>query len=373
MFYSSSSRPLIRGQALLLLNILLISGPSYVVFGYNQVNLGGLLSLPDWNSRFPLIDTTGSDSRHTATIQGLVVSTFTLGAMPGSLSCIFAADRYGRRPVIFFAACLSLVGQAIEASSYELGQLIVGRVIAGFAVGQLSTVAPLLLSECTRAIHRGRQVVLCGTFLCLGYAISSWVNYGFYQIRTGPIPWRVPITLSAFFALLILVAIIMFPESPRWLVQKNRISEAVAVLAAFRNVSVDDPGIQTEVETIQLSFEMTRGNSSNNLKSLKSMLSQGKDRVIYRFLLCIGIQFCQQMCGGNVISVYSTVIFTDSLKVEANTAHLISALMFTWKFASSFVSFYAIDRLGRRTCFMVSGAGMSLCMMALTVTTRYSA
>ncbi|KAG9915417.1 putative sugar transporter, partial [Aureobasidium melanogenum] len=50
---------------------------------------------------------------------------------------------------------------------------------------------------------------------------------------------------------------------------------------------------------------------------------------------------------------------------------LLSAGTLTWKFLSCFVAFFCIDRFGRRVCFIVSGAGMAMCMVALAVATSF--
>lgn len=108
----------LHGQALYLAQILTVVCPAYVLFGYNQSGLGSLTSLSDWVKHFPEIDTvntTGAQKSHNATIQGLAIATFTLGALPGCLSCSYTADKFGRRPVIFMGGLLALIGQVLEA------------------------------------------------------------------------------------------------------------------------------------------------------------------------------------------------------------------------------------------------------------------
>ena len=142
----------LRGRSLALAQLALIVCPSYVLFGYNQSNLGGLVSLSDWISIFPRIDThntTGAQKSDNATIQGLVIACFTLGALPGCLSCSYTSEKFGRRPVIFVGALLTLIGQVLEASSFHLAQLIIGRTILGAGVGMLSGTVPTWQSECS--------------------------------------------------------------------------------------------------------------------------------------------------------------------------------------------------------------------------------
>ena len=360
----------LRGNSLTLAQIMLIICPAYTLYGYQQSGLGGLVSLPDWVEHFPQIDTVrtkGHTKSHNSTLQGLVIATFVLGAIPGCLSCSWSADRFGRRAVIFFAALLGLIGTAIEASAFALPQLIVGRLILGFGVGMLSTAVPMWQTECSSSKNRGKHVVLVGMFLCLGYTFESWIDLGFYHFKPNPISWRVPIAISAIFPLTVMTFLPFMPESPRWLIRQSRISDAKRTLSALRDVPEDDPSLLAEVAAIEQTLERAaQGNVS-----LVNLLRNGEDRLLYRFLICILLQFYQQMSGGSLISIYSTIIFTSGLGMDGYTARILSGAVLTWKFLACFVSFFAIDRLGRRVCFMISGTGMACCMLGLAVATSF--
>ena len=358
------------GKALMIAQTATIVCPSFILFGYNQSNLGGLVGLSDWVDHFPRIDTVnthGSQKSNNATIQGLIVATMTLGALPGCLSCSYTADRFGRRPIIFLGALLSLIGEALEASAFHLAQLIIGRIVLGAGIGMLSGTVPTWQSECSSAKNRGRHVVLDGLFISLGYVLQAWINLGFYQFKTGPITWRVPISIAAFFSLVLMSCIFFMPESPRWLLRRNRVEEAQMTLAALKGLSPDAEEIRAEMAAIEISLEDNAGKSA----SLRELLKMGEDKLLYRFGICILLQFYQQMSGGNLISVYSTVIFQQGLGLDAQTARILSGGTLTWKFLSCFVSFFTIDRFGRRIALMVSGTGMACCMMSLAVATSF--
>lgn len=77
------------------------------------------------------------------------------------------------------------------------------------------------------------------------------------------------------------------------------------------------------------------------------------------------------MSGGNLISVYSTIIFQNGLGLDGQTARILSGGTLTWKFLSCFVSYFTIDRFGRRKALIVSGTGMATCMLGLAVATSF--
>jgi len=360
----------LSGSALSLAQILVVVCPAFILFGYNQSGIGGLLSLQDWTSTFPEIDTThtkGAQKSHNATIQGLVVATFTLGALCGALSCSYTGDKFGRRAVIFAGAVCTLIGEVLECSSFSLAQFIVGRLILGAGVGMLSATVPVWQSECSSSKNRGKHVVLDGMFISLGYTLESWIDLGFFTLKTGSVTWRPPLAIPIIFSLVVMVAIFFFPESPRWLIRHNCGQEARFTLSALKGLPEDAPEIEAEIAGIELSLEDT----ANGAAKLKDLLKMGEDKLAYRFGLCILLQFFQQMSGTNLISVYSTIIFQQGLGLDSETSRILSGGTLTWKFLSCFVAFFTIDRFGRRAVFMVSGFGMASCMIALAVATSF--
>ncbi|KAI2615072.1 general substrate transporter [Hypoxylon sp. NC1633] len=360
----------LQGHALSRFQTALIVAPSFILFGYNQAGIGGLITEDDWVKTFPQIDTvnaTPAEKGPRSTLQGFVVAVFVIGAFLGSLSCSYSGDRFGRRNVIFFASICSLIGEVLEASSFGLAQFIIGRLIVGLGVGQLSSLVPVWQSETSGAKNRGRHVVLDGVFICLGYSLESWINLAFFEIHTGPATWRPPIAIAILFSIVLAASIYAFPESPRWLLMTNQGVQARENLAVLRGLPQGHPDLLAEIEGIEISLEITRDGGAK----LSQMLKMGEDKLVYRFALCLLLQFYQQMSGSNLISVYAPILFQENLKLSSELSRALSAGALTWKFLSSFLAFAAIDRFGRRAVFMISGAGMSCCMIALAVATSF--
>ncbi|KFZ23958.1 hypothetical protein V502_01565 [Pseudogymnoascus sp. VKM F-4520 (FW-2644)] len=361
-----------RGHKLSVAQIALIVAPSFILFGYNQAGVGGLLSLPDWTKTFPEIDTshtTGTVKSHNATIQGVVVATFVLGALTGALSCMYTGDIFGRRKNIFTAAALTLIGEILCSSSYALPQFMIGRTIIGLGTGVLSATVPVWQAECSSAANRGKHVVLDGLFITLGYTLESWINLGASQIKGSnqEASWRMPLAIPISFSIILMSCVFLMPESPRWLIKVGRVEEARVNLSKLKDVTLDNSILAAEIEGIQYALE----GSTVKKASMADMFTMGPEKLFYRFCLCIMLQFYQQMSGSNLISVYAPVIFQQNLKLDSQTSRILAGGTLTWKFLSSFVAFFTIDRFGRRALFMFSGVGMGSCMLALAVSTSF--
>ncbi|THX54882.1 putative sugar transporter [Aureobasidium pullulans] len=260
-----------RGDALLISQTIFVVAPSFILYGYNLSGLGGLVNLSTWASTFSEIDTvftTGATKTHDTTIQGFIVACFTLGAIVGSFSCTFFGDTFGRKKLMFSGALFTLIGTILQATSFSLAQLIVGRIILGNGVGQLSATVP------------------------------SWINLGFY-FTSGTTEWRAPIAISAFFSLVILASVFSFPESPRWLVRMNRIDEARSALSRYKGEDEQSDAVAAELSAIEAACE----DFQTQKASLGEMFTMGEEKLAYRFGLCMLLQFFQQMCGSNLVSV----------------------------------------------------------------------
>lgn len=360
-----------RGKTLRLAQALLIVAPAFIIFGYNQSGLGPLSTLQSWVAVFPQIDTIntkGAQKAKNSTGSGAVIASFQLGALIGALSCTALGDRLGRRKTIFLGGVLTVIGELLQTSAYGLPQFVVGRVILGLGVGQLSVTVPVWQSECTSAKHRGQHVIVDGICICLGYALCNWIDYGLSK-TTGSLQWRIPLAISFFFSLVLLLSVFLLPESPRWLVSVGRIEEATNSLAAYKGLPQDDEAIRVEISGIETSLEVSVDSAS--LKDIFNTKKPDDERLLYRFCLCVALQFFQQMCGGNLISTYVSTIFEEDLHMDFDLSRILSSCAMTWKFLCSFIAFFAIDRLGRRKIFMISGAGMSVCMMVLSITNSF--
>ncbi|KAE8138889.1 hypothetical protein BDV38DRAFT_281451 [Aspergillus pseudotamarii] len=327
--------------------VALIVAPSFILFGYNQAVLGSLLSLRSWVEIFPQIDTvdtTGAEKAHNSTSQGACNASFQMGCLIGALSLSYYGDKLGRRKTTFIGAAITIIGQV-----------------------KISGTVPVWLSECAPNKNRGQLGICTGIFISTGYALCNWIDLGFSYLPSSSTQWRVPLAIPLLFSVILLVFIFSFPESPRWLVSKRRITEATSSLRHYRGPESSETEISREISGIELAFESTERSS------LKDIFSRNdKTRLLYRFWLCMGLNFFQQACGGNLISVYSSTIFENYLNLSPHMAKILASCVLMWKTLCCLISFWAIDRWGRRLSFMISGTGMSVCMAVLAITTSFN-
>lgn len=108
------------------------AGSGFLLFGYDQGVMSGLLTGAAFTKVFPSIDTANGGS---STVQGTVVAIYEIGCFFGALICMLVGERLGRKKCIAIGCIVLSIGAALQASAYSLAQLIVGRVVAGLGNG----------------------------------------------------------------------------------------------------------------------------------------------------------------------------------------------------------------------------------------------
>lgn len=342
--------------------------PAYLLFGWNNGVAGPLLGLPSWIQTFPSIDTvntTGSQQTTNSRVQGTVVAIYTLGAFFGALSCIWLGDRLGRIRTIQLGAMIDIIGAILQATSFSLGQLIVGRLVTGLGFGALSATAPNWQSECSKSSHRGAVVVLESVFISGGLALSAWTNLGMSFVTTSA-SWRFPLAMSAFWALIVLAVVPTLPESPRWLVLRGRSEEAREVLSALEGLPVEDSTVEADLAEISESVAIAGEGR------FVGIFKNGELRLFNRACLAFAGQMFQQMSGINVLGFYQATIFEQNLGFSKTIARVLSGSVFTFQTLCAPIGVLTVDRFGRRKLMMISAIGMGTCMAIIAGTIRES-
>jgi MFS family permease len=101
------------------------------------------------------------------------------------------------------------------------GMLVVGRIISGISVGLSSAIVPIYQSEITAPAIRGRIVSLQQWSITWGILIQYFIQFGCSYID-GVASFRIPWGLQMIPAIVLALGMTVFPESPRWLIDKNR-------------------------------------------------------------------------------------------------------------------------------------------------------
>ncbi|KAF4122312.1 Sugar (and other) transporter [Geosmithia morbida] len=344
------------------------AGAGFLLFGYDQGVMSGLLTGDAFTGTFPEIDTTGS-GHGSSSLQGTVVAIYEIGCFFGAIFCLLMGERLGRRRCIMSGCVVLSVGAILQATAYGIPQLIVGRIVAGLGNGMNTSTIPVWHSELMKAKARGRGLAIELAINIFGVMLAYWVDYGMSYVD-GHSQFRFPLALQVLFATLTFTGVVFLPESPRWLVAHDRHDEARRIMWAVRCdeglTGEDDPGLIQSLGEIQDAIREER--EAAETTSFKAMLRDGPQRFRYRTLLGIGGQFMQQISGINLITYYAPVIFQQSVGMSHSLSLLIAGFNGVAYFFSSLTPIWIIDRMGRRKLMLFAAAGQCFCMAILAGT-----
>ncbi|KAF5327163.1 hypothetical protein D9619_004540 [Psilocybe cf. subviscida] len=281
-------------------------------------------------------------------IQGAVVSTFNGGCFFGAAIAGWTNDRIGRKRTIQLGCLFALWGCAMQSGANNVATLLVGRIVAGLAIGILSMTVPLYNTEVAPPGIRGFLVGLNQQMLGFGFIVANWVGYG-CQFIGSDVSWRLPLGIQLVPAGLLLFGTQFLPYSPRWLLEVGRDDEArdvVLKLHSGNKASADAEYIEM-YQTIKAELS-TKSRSLSDLWATRAMTR--------RTLVAVGVQIFTQLTGINVINYFGPRIYT-SLGVTGGKALLVQGIYgAVGPIANIFFIIFVLDRVGRKKP-LIFGAG----------------
>lgn len=155
---------------------------------------------------------------------------------------------------------------------------------------------------------------------------------------------------------------IWLPESPRWLLSRGRYEEGTAVIAALRGLEVDDKETQLQ-RTIIMDSIKASGYAGRKGTPLKAVFTNGKTQHFRRMMLGVSSQFMQQVGGCNAVIYYFPILFENSIGQSHNMSLLLGGVNMVVYAIFATVSWFIIERAGRRKLYLWGTVGQGLSMV----------
>ncbi|KAK9434003.1 general substrate transporter [Lipomyces doorenjongii] len=350
--YTSPTYMRLKGQSLVYA-VTMTCSMGFLLFGFDIAFMGGL------TTSTVFLDTFNNPN---SSLLGFLISAYEVGALFGALAEFAVGDRFGRKPNNVVGIIIVTIGAIIQASSFGIAQFLVGRFVAGFGLGIVSTVIPIWLAECTLPKSRGRMMAMQLSNMLLGLIIATWLVYG-VSFYSSSIQWRLPCAFQCVFAIIVLCLIPFLPESPRYLAATGQSERASHVLAALRGHPEDHPEVMFELQEIRYAIAVESQEAGSWSDVFKDHGISGWQRVLISWTA----NFVQQMSGVNVMSSLGPYIFQNSVGLSSHNALLVSGGLQVFYFLSSLIPWYVVDRVGRRRLFLLGSMGMGTCMLLSAV------
>ncbi|KAF8482245.1 general substrate transporter [Gautieria morchelliformis] len=327
------------------------------LFGYDSGIISSILTYSTFNAHF---------HNPSKALTGAVVSTFTGGCFFGALGAGWGSDRFGRKRTIQAGCVWALWGCAMQAGAPNIACLLIGRIVAGVAIGILSMVVPLYNTEIAPPKIRGFVVGLAQQMIGFGFIAANWVGYG-CQFFKDDKQWRLPLGLQIVPAFLLLVGIHFLPYSPRWLLEQGRDEEAHAVVRYLHSSSWETDASGTPAsELAEREFAEMRDmiHAEKHVRSRRISDLWSTPAMLKRTLVACGVQMMGQFTGINVINYFGPQMYA-ALGLASNQVLLVQGIYGALgPIANLFFIIFALDTVGRKRPLMF-GAGSLVVLFSI--------
>jgi sugar porter (SP) family MFS transporter len=267
---------------------------------YDTGTISGILAMKYWRRLFSTGYVNPADGIPdiTSTESSMIVSILSAGTFFGALTAAPVADYFGRRIAMIIDSVVFCFGVVLQTAATAIPLFVAGRFFAGFGVGLLSATIPLYQSETAPKWIRGTIVGAYQFAITLGLLLAAIVNNA-TKDRNDTGSYRIPVAVQFAWAIILVVGMIILPETPRFLIKQDNHEAATKALARLRRLDVNDPALVEELAEIQANheYEMSVGKASY-LEILRG--SVGK-----RLATGCAVQALQQLAGVNFICTCS--------------------------------------------------------------------
>ena len=289
---------------------------------------------------------------------GFNVASMLLGCAAGAAMAGRLADVYGRRTMLILAALFFIVsawGSGIATSSVEF---IIYRVLGGLAVGAASVMAPAYISEVAPAAYRGRLATIQQVAIISGLTAAFLSNYFLAEMSGSALnplwmnyeTWRWMFWIEIFPAAIFFVALLLIPESPRFLVSRQQKDRAISVLGKLYGTAAAEQKYQ------QIDASLA---ADHHRPSLKDLIDKTTGRVRSLVWVGIGLATFQQLVGINVVFYYGAVLW-QSVGFSETDALFINVVSGSVSIAACVVALLLVDKIGRKPLLWIGSAGMAV-------------
>jgi sugar porter (SP) family MFS transporter len=339
-----------------------------IFFGYDSGYINGVNGSPIFYQAVEGPDATALSESNLS----LITSILSCGTFLGAIIAGDLADWIGRKWTVIFGCLIYMIGVIIQMITNEdaaLGPIVAGRMIAGIGVGFESAIVILYMSEiCPRKV-RGALVAGYQFCITIGILLASCVVYA-TKGRDDTGAYRIPIAIQFPWAIILGGGLMFLPDSPRYFVKKGNIPRAINALSRVRGQPEDSIYVQSELAEIVANEEYERALIPSTTwfgswaACFKGGLWESKSN-LRRTILGTSIQMMQQWTGVNFIFYYSTP-FLQSTGAISNE-FLISMVFTLVNVCSTPLSFYTVERFGRRSILIIGAAGMLICQFLVAI------
>ncbi|QDS73864.1 hypothetical protein FKW77_006841 [Venturia effusa] len=327
-----------------------------VMEGFDIVLIANLLALPAFKLAFGDVTLADGSKEISAPWQSGLTNGAYVGEILGLMLSGIIADRIGYRRTMIGALVLTTGFIFIVFFTKSLTQLLIGLIFMGIPWGVFQTLTTTYAAEVCPTQLRAYLTTYVNLCWVIGQFLASGVLKGVAN-RTDEWGYRIPYALQWVWPVPLIVGIYLAPESPWWLVRKERNEEAkVQLLRLTSRKNTDfnaDDTIAMMVHTNELEKAATVGTSYTDCF---------KKTDLRRTEICAVTWVVQAFCGASFMG-FSTY-FYEQAGLDTSNAFTLSLCQYAIGAIGTVLSWFLMIKFGRRTLY-VGGQAILVCLLLI--------
>ncbi|MCO5934702.1 sugar porter family MFS transporter [Mucilaginibacter sp. RB4R14] len=335
-------------MSLFLVAITLVATMGGFLFGFDIAVISGVL--PFVKDQFTL----------SPVAEGWFVSSALVGCIIGVSFSGELSDRLGRKKMLMLSAVLFFISAAGTALSSGFTSLVLTRMLGGTGIGVASIVAPLYISEIAPAKVRGRLVTFYQLAITAGILVAyltnsqllsfslshkSGLSNSLFNLVLVKEVWRSMLGLGIIPSLLFFIGLAFVPESPRWLLQKGKITEGVAILTKIE-----------DADTATKEADIIKNRTTKDVGTYKELFTPALRKPL---LIGILLPLFSQFSGINAVIYYGPRILSDA-GINISNALLGQIVFGLANFLFTIIAIWKVDKMGRRPLYIAGSLGATV-------------
>uniref|UniRef100_A0A914NBT9 Major facilitator superfamily (MFS) profile domain-containing protein n=1 Tax=Meloidogyne incognita TaxID=6306 RepID=A0A914NBT9_MELIC len=315
---------------------------------------------------------------------GLITSCFLVGAAFGSIFGGRLADRFGRKRTLVLNEILFILGTLGTSLAPNFETVLATRLFHGFSSGGITSVAPVLLAETSTPEQRSQSVTMALLILVFGefcvFVVGAILGNVWYE---NDAIWRwINVLIVVPAVILVILHILIVPESPRWLAQNGKANLAWKTLRRMRRSSAQTRhelreidaainNINNNITTItnpQLGENEDIEKLENKPTTKKAGISDILTVSWLRTVLLVGIAVAitQQAYGVAIGMLYGTEVLREA-GLDTKMALIANIGIGLISFLASWAGLLVVSRVGRRSLLIFGQIGTLSAHLAIVV------
>ncbi|KAK3325049.1 general substrate transporter [Apodospora peruviana] len=293
---------------------------------------------------------------------GFVNSCYQLGSIFAVPIAPWFSQRFGRRWSIMLGSGIMVFGALLQGFAQHLAMYIIARMLLGAGILFCIISGASLIGELGHPKERATLTSLFNSSYFIGQILASAIALGTTEIKSNW-AWRIPSLLQICPSLLQIATVFLLPESPRYLVSKDRDEEARRILVKY-HAEGDENSLLVQAEIIQIRETIHTEMEVSKQSWMELFRTAGMRR---RVLVTVFIGLFTQLSGNTLLSYYSSILFdmmgytTSYAKTRINLANA------CWSLLNATIIAFVVVRFKRRHMYMLSATLMCLTFVSMTV------